>query len=108
MNSKLHQSLLLTLALPLLGACHPSPPPAPAASSNSTATGDAPQTAIGRTVEKAIIEAREELRTKNISISDGMHINANGHEYKRDDNLPKAEITPQGDLLIEGRQVEVD
>ena len=109
MNIKLHHALLLTLALPLLGACQPSPPPAPPASpSKGTASADAPQTAIGRTVEKAIVEAREELRSKNISISDGMHINVNGHEFKHDDNLPKAEITPQGDLLIEGKQVAVD
>jgi len=108
MNSKLHQALLLTLALPLLGACQPSPPPPPPASPSNSAATDGPQTAIGRTVEKAIIEAREELRSKNISISDGMHINVNGHEFKRDDNLPKAEITPQGDLLIEGKQVAVD
>ena len=108
MNSKLHQALLLTLALPLLGACQPSPPPPPPASPSNSAATDGPQTAIGRTVEKAIIEAREELRSKNISISDGMHINVNGHEFKREDNLPKAEITPQGDLLIEGKQVAVD
>ena len=109
MNIKLHHALLLTLALPLLGACQPPPPPAPPASpSKGTATADAPQTAIGRTVEKAIIEAREELRRENISVSDGMHINVNGHEFKRDDSLPKAEITPQGDLLIEGKPVVVD
>ena len=109
MNIKLHHAFLLTLALPLLGACQPSPAPAPPASpSNSAATTDAPQTAIGRTVEKAIIEAREELRSKNISISDGVHINVNGRELKHDDDLPKAEITPQGDLLIEGKRVAVD
>lgn len=109
MNTKLRSALLLTLALPLLGACQPSPSPAPpASSSNNAATGDAPQTVIGRSVEKAIVEAREELRRENISISDGVHINVNGHESKRGDNLPKAEITPQGDLLIEGKQVAVD
>jgi len=109
MNTKLRHALLLTLALPVLGACHPSPPPAPPASpSKGAASADAPQTVIGRTVEKAIVEARKELRSKNISISDGMHINVNGHEYKHDESLPKAEITPQGDLLIEGKQVVVD
>jgi len=109
MNIKLQPALLLTLALPLLGACQPSPSPAPpAAPANGTAAADAPQTAIGRSVASAIAEARQELRSKNISISDGMHINVNGHEFKRDDNLPKAEITPQGDLLIEDKQVVVD
>ena len=109
MNVKLQSALLLTLALPLLGACQPSPSPAPpAATVNDAASPDAPQTAIGRTVEKAMAEARQELRTGNISISDGVHINVNGHEFKRDDNQPKAEITPRGDLLIEGKQVAVD
>lgn len=108
MNIKLQSALLFTLALPLLGACQPSPSPAPPATANDATAADAPQTAIGRSVEKAIVEAREELRTKNISISDGVHINVNGHEFKHDDNLPKAEITPRGDLLIEGKQVAVD
>lgn len=103
-------SLLLALSLPLLGACQPSPPPEPPASpappAGSTATS-APQTALGRTVEKAINEAREELRTENISIGDGVHIKVNGREVRRTDNLPKAEITPQGDLLVEDKPVTV-
>jgi hypothetical protein len=105
MNIKLAPAILLTLALPLLGACQPPASSAPPAAPSGT---DAPQTAIGRGVEKAMTEAREELRSKNISISDGMNINVNGHEFKRDEKLPKAEITPQGDLLIEGKQVVVD
>jgi hypothetical protein len=109
MNIKLRHALLLIMALPLLGACQASPPSAPPAStSNTAASADAPETALGRTVEKAIVEARAELRSKNINISDGMHINVNGHEIKHDDNLPKAEITPQGDLLIEDKRVAVD
>lgn len=108
MNIKLQSALLLTLAMPLFGACQPSPSP-PAAPKDKAATADAPKTAIGRNVEKAINEARQELRTKNISIGDGMHVNVNGHGLnKHGDNLPKAEITPGGDLLIEGRKVAVD
>lgn len=38
-------------------------------------------------------KASVELSTKNITISD------------RDDSVPKAEITPQGDFLIEGKAV---
>ena len=106
MNTKLRSALLLTLAMPLIGACQPAPPP-PAATKDAATAADTPKTAIGRSVEKAITEAREELRTKNISISDGVHINVNGHEFKHDDNLPKAEITPRGDLLIEGKPVPV-
>jgi hypothetical protein len=97
-------AIALLASLPLFACSRQAPSAAPA---NSAPT-DAPQTAIGRTVEKAIIEAREELRSENISISDGIHININGHEFKRDDSLPNAEITPQGDLLIEGKKVAVD
>lgn len=109
MNSKFHPALLLGLALPLLGACQPSPSATqPAAPAESATAGAAPQTAIGRSVERAVVEARQELRSKNISIGDGVRVNVNGREFKRDGNLPKAEITPQGDLLVDGGQVAVD
>ena len=63
---------------------------------------------IGRHVDEAINKARAELRTKNISISDGFNINVNGHEiHNKGENLPKAEITPQGDLLIEDKAVSI-
>ena len=100
-------ALLLALALPL-AACQRAPePPAPPAPPAAPGTAGA-QTAIGRTVEKAINEAREELRTENISISNGPNININGRNIRRADDQPKAEITPQGDLLIEGKTVEID
>lgn len=103
--NKIHSlTLALLISAPLL-ACNQSPaPPAPPAS--PTADSDAPTTTIGRHVDKAISAARAELRTKNISISDGMNININGHQIHRSGgDLPKAEITPQGDLLIEGKAV---
>ncbi|MDI1253254.1 DUF2884 family protein [Thermomonas sp.] len=98
----------LTLALlttaPMLACSQPPTPPAPPAPPAASAA----TSMIGRHVEKAINEARAELRTKNISISDGFNININGHKIHRSDaNLPKAEITPQGDLLIEGKTVAV-
>ncbi len=85
-----------------------SQPPAPAASTSSRSDKDSPTTTLGRHVDKAISEARAELRTKNISISDGFNININGHRIHRKEGLPDAEITPQGDLLIEGSQVEIN
>ena len=107
MTKHLTTALLLALALPL-AACQraPEPPAPPAPPSAPDASGA--QTAIGRTVEKAINEAREELRTENISISNGPNININGREIRRASDQPKAEITPQGDLLIEGKAVEID
>jgi len=110
MTRQLAPAILLALALPLT-ACQraPAPPAPPSAPSPPPApTADAPQTALGRTVAKAIGEAREELRNENISISDGPNININGREIRRSGDQPKAEITPQGDLLVEGKAVEID
>ncbi|QIL20713.1 DUF2884 family protein [Thermomonas sp. HDW16] len=101
-------ALALFVSAPLLACSEPPAPPAPpAAPAPPVAMQDSPKGFIGRQVEKAISQAREELRTQNISISDGININVNGHEIKRNEGLPKAEITPQGDLLIEGKTVAI-
>ncbi len=50
-----------------------------------------PTTMIGKVVKEATDEARKELATGNIEISK--------------DQQTKAEITPQGDLLIQGKQI---
>lgn len=102
-------ALAMLVSAPLLGCRQPPAPPAPpAAPAPPVAGNDSPNGFIGRQVEKAINEAREELRTQNISISDGFNINVNGREiHSNDTNLPKAEITPQGDLLIEAKTVDV-
>lgn len=107
--NKLH-AIALATALTSLSACSqpPAPPAPPAAPAPPVADSDAPTTIIGRHVDKAIAEARAELRTQNISISDGMNINVNGHRIHRKEGLPHAEITPQGDLLIEGKAVDIN
>lgn len=64
------------------------------------------QSALGGVVKRATDEARKKLATENIRISDGLHINVNGTTLRRQDVRPKAEITPQGTLLIDGRAVE--
>ena len=93
-----------------LTACSepPAPPAPPAPPSPPVAANDSPKSFIGRHVDKALDEARKELATQNISISDGFDINVNGHQVHHPDaGLPKAEITPQGDLLIEGKAVSI-
>ena len=93
-----------------LTACSepPAPPAAPAPPSPPVATDASPKSFIGRHVDKALDEARKELATNNISIGDGFDINVNGRQiHTKGDNLPKAEITPQGDLLIEGKAVDI-
>ena len=58
--------------------------------------------AISGEIRKAMQEAKQELATKNIDVN-SVHINDNHHDDK--DSRPKAEITPQGDLLIAGQKV---
>jgi len=97
--------------LPLLGACgdRSSTQPAPSAS----AAKPAPDTVIGRSVEKAMDKARAKLATENISLTN-FHVSGNNKgivvttDDQTDDTRPKAEITPQGDLLIDGHKIEAN
>ncbi|TPG10225.1 hypothetical protein EAH75_05485 [Rhodanobacter glycinis] len=57
---------------------------------------------ISGEIHKAMQDAKQELATKNIEVN-SVHINDNHHNDK--DSRPKAEITPQGDLLIAGKKV---
>lgn len=103
--NKLHAAALAT-ALVSLAACGRAPAPAANPDPNASA---APQTAIGKIAAKGIAEARKELQTKNLTLNGDGGININGRKYggKNDPSLPKAEITPQGDLLIDGKATAV-
>lgn len=83
----------LLLCLPL-AACgdHPSGKADPA--TGKTASPVAETKTVGKTVQEATDKARQELAQSNISVSDGQSI--------------KAEITPQGELLINGKAVATD
>lgn len=109
---KRHHLIPLMIALPLLAACNnkPSDPPAPPASGNSATV---PQTALGRGIDAAMQKAREEMLKGNIDLNDGIRVkpgvtNIHVRGDAGSDGLPKAEITPQGDLLIEGNTVAID
>lgn len=93
-------AVVLLTCLPLLAACNRQPDPPPAADNPGQ-----PTSALGGIVKKATDEARKKLATENISISDGMHFSVNGHSVRRAGIEPSAEITPQGDLLIDGKAV---
>ena len=73
-----HKHLVLALAALLpLAACgdrHPKPPQS-ASSGASAASDEEPGSMLGRHVEKALAEARKELRTKNIEMGVGIKIN---------------------------------
>ncbi len=58
---------------------------------------------LGDTVANAMDAARRKLRTENIDISSGHVGFSAGHGNERN----HAEITPQGDLLIDGKTVTV-
>lgn len=100
MKARLLVPTLLVTAL--LAACNnaPSPPAPPAAP-------DAPQTMMGKAVGKAIDQAREELATSNLTLGREGGISINGSRIG-EGNQPKAEITPQGDFLIEGKSVTIN
>ena len=118
MNKTPHVALLLMgLSLPLVGACNRSSAPAPAASTPAPAPGSTastnsePETVLGKTVEGAMSKARHELETQNIDIGDGMRIGVNNGERHfqigNASNGSKAQLTPKGDLLIDGKPVPV-
>ena len=82
-----------------LAACQGNAPSASTASSAKTNDDGF----IARKVNAAMDQARKELATKNIDVG-GIDVNVNGHRIaSRNRGLPKAEITPQGDFLIEGK-----
>ena len=106
-------ALVACLAVvPALAACSTDSKPAPA--NDSAAAADEPRTALGRTVANALEEARQEMATENISVSGDMDIQVGDTHINRDqprdadgNPLPKAEISPEGDLLIDGKAVAV-
>lgn len=89
MNHFAFRSLALACCLATVAACSRQPDPAPAA-------GAEPTTALGGVVKKATDEARRKLATENLDVGGD-----NG-------NLPRAQISPQGDLLIDGKAVAIN
>ena len=108
MNNTCRLALVACLAVaPALAAC--STDSTPASSKDTAAAADEPRTALGRTVANALEEARQEMATENISVSGDMDIQVGDTHINRDqprdaegNPLPKAEISPEGDLLIDG------
>ena len=59
--------------------------------------------AIAAEVHKGIEQAKQELLTEDISVSD-VHMGNDSHHH--DDNRPRAVITPQGELVIAGKPMQ--
>ena len=108
MNAPRSNRLLVAgIALAMLAACNrPAPPADPA----PTAPASGPQTALGRTVDRAMDEARKELATSNLDLNNTVQVRSGGVFIgnSSDDTRPKGEITPQGDFLVDGAPVAID
>jgi hypothetical protein len=66
-----------------------------AACGGSDPAADDAQTGWGGIAEKARDGIREEMATKNLDIGQGS------------DSLPRAELSPEGDLLIDGKAISL-
>ncbi len=96
-----------------LAACRADvDPPSPASDPSAASAPAAPRSALGRLVDREIREAREKLATENISLKHGVRFDGKGgvdiDGKDPDDRRPEAEITPKGDLLIEGKPVAIN
>lgn len=93
-------ALCACLALPMLAA--------PAAQAAPSDIGDEIRSELAdarKEVRAEMAKAREELRTENLRLDNNLRFGDRGSEAK---DLPRAEITPDGDFLIEGEAQEID
>jgi hypothetical protein len=74
-----------------------------AASDARQATKEIQPSTIAAEVHKGVDKAKQELLTQDINVDD-VHVGDDSHQH--DDSLPKAVITPQGELVIAGKPVE--
>ena len=60
-------------------------------------------------VRAELAAARRELDTGNLQLGDNLRFGkSHGRDTDRDRSLPKAEITPRGDFLVDGKAVAID
>lgn len=108
MRSVAFSTLALALLLPL-AACGQGPQNAsptgttdPSARATSATGENTSGSMISREIQKGMQDAKRQLATSNIDVN-SVHIGAG--RSKDSDSRPKAQITPQGELLIAGKQV---
>jgi hypothetical protein len=104
MKPSTFSSLAFVLLLPL-AACSQSGSQPGNADNAVSANKDADEptsSVIGAEIQKGMQKAKQELATKNIDVNS---VHVSGEHRSDDDSRPKAEITPQGDLLIAGNKV---
>jgi hypothetical protein len=54
-----------------------------------------------------LAKARAELETGNLEVGNNFHFGKDGKRAAGDKALPKAEITPRGDFLVDGKAVAI-
>ncbi len=107
--------LSVPLCLPLLGGCNsPSQSSATQPAAQPAAAAGQPETALGKVVARAIGEARAKLAKENINLNGEFHSGGHRNVVARvggkdpADTRPNAELTPAGELLLDGRPVPTD
>lgn len=99
----------LGLLLPLLSAC--GRPNAPETPSTPASANSAPQTVLGKTIDGALRRVQRQLETGNLDLGTGVKVavDAQGRTVRNGNSTDgsKAQLTPKGDLLIDGRPVPV-
>lgn len=109
-----HALLSATLFCLLGAGCGNADDAPPAAGTDGAAADAGGDTAagrsfVGRKAAEAIAQAGEKLRSENIAVGKDTRISIDGRDYgsaPADSDLPEAEITPTGELLIAGTAVE--
>lgn len=86
-----YASLLIASGFLVLTACSAGQPAS--SSSVTAASASSSNSPIARVIDHALDKANADLATRNITVSND------------NDSAPKAEITPQGDFLIDGKAV---
>ncbi len=65
--------------------------------------------AARKEIRTEMAQARKELETENLNVGDSLRLGGRrGDKAKGAASLPKAEISPQGDFLIDGESVAID
>src|SRR3546814_1032470 len=99
--------LLSTTVLPLLLALPMAAQAAPSGSDiGKEISRDLAEARVEMRAELA--KARQELQSENLELGNNLSFAGRGDDKEKHADLPHAEITPQGDLLIEGKAQQVD
>ncbi|MEP6908004.1 MAG: hypothetical protein ABI858_08510 [Pseudoxanthomonas sp.] len=99
-----------TFAIALFAALLPLGAQAAEPAASSTRSEIKREMADARTEVRAeMAKARVELDRENLSLDQGLHFGKHGKKQSaRQDSLPAAQITPKGDLLINGEAVAIN